>query len=143
MKFLKDLVSGGIEGIVGGADKIIDNFVADPNKKLEAKLALKELELNQEKSIRDFAIQYEGDASQVPKWILCLRSVIRPVITICLFFSFMIFIGYDIYAILTGKGTEFIIAKLPNAYWAIFGIVLSFWFGERATNNIVDRIKNK
>jgi len=44
MSFLSDIVGSGISGIMSGASGIIDQFVTDPDKKLEANLKLKELE---------------------------------------------------------------------------------------------------
>jgi len=44
MSFLSDIVGSGISGIMSGASGIIDQFVTDPDKKLEASLKLKDLE---------------------------------------------------------------------------------------------------
>lgn len=44
MSVLSDIVGSGIEGILNGASGIIDQFVTDPDKKLEATLQLKELD---------------------------------------------------------------------------------------------------
>lgn len=44
MSFLSDIVGTGISGIMDGASGIIDQFVTDPDKKLEAGLKLKDLE---------------------------------------------------------------------------------------------------
>lgn len=44
MSFLSDAVGSGISGIMSGASGIIDQFVTDPDKKLEANLKLKELD---------------------------------------------------------------------------------------------------
>jgi len=46
MSFLSDMVGSGVEGILSGASGIIDQFVTDPDKKLEAGIKLKELELD-------------------------------------------------------------------------------------------------
>lgn len=140
MSVIKDLFKGGIEGVFGGADKIIDSFVEDPNKKTEAKLKLKELQNQSTKDLYEFSLNYEGKASEVPKWILALRSLIRPVVTICLFFSLIFFIGYDIVQIFKGS-TEFILSKLPSQYWIVLNIVLAFWFGGKIGENIIDKIK--
>lgn len=47
MSILSDIVGSGISGILDGASGIIDQFVTDPDKKLEASLKLKELEYQQ------------------------------------------------------------------------------------------------
>ena len=44
MSALSDIVGSGITGILNGASGIIDQFVTDPDKKLEANLKLKELD---------------------------------------------------------------------------------------------------
>lgn len=147
MDFLGNFFKSGIDGIFEGADKIIDNFVESPEQKLEAKKIIldakheaQKLELKAQKDLYDFSIQYEGSAAQVPKWILVLRSIIRPVITICIFFSLMIFLGLDIYQIVQGNYDNLIMAILPQAYWVILGIILGFWFGGKAGENIVEKI---
>lgn len=107
----------------------------------EAELKIQELMQSGQKQVYDFALQYEGNASQVPKWILVLRSVIRPIITIIMFLSLMFFMGYDIKQAWSGEMDTLIMASLPQAYYVILGIVLGFWFGGKAGENIVDRLR--
>lgn len=140
---IKQALSGVLDGIFSGADKIIDNFKVDPTKKLEAKLELRNMAITESKNLQEFAIQYEGDASQVPKWIVVLRSIIRPSITICMFFSFMVFLGYDIYKLLKEGSTDFVLTKLPTPYYAMLGIVLGFWFGGKAGERMLESLNKK
>jgi len=144
MNIIKDLMQGGIEGLLGAGGSIIDKFVTNPEQKLEAKKMMfeaeqgaKRLEIESQKNIHDFAIQYEGSANQVPKGILILRSLIRPVITVCMFFSLMFFIGSDIFIKTTW------LKELPKQYWTILYIVMGFWFGGKIGENIAEKIKNK
>jgi hypothetical protein len=108
---------------------------------IETGIRVKELMADAQQSVYDFALQYEGTAAQVPKWILVLRSVIRPVITICMFFSLMFFMGLDIKQIWSGEVDKLIMSSLPQAYWVILGIILGFWFGGKAGENIADKLK--
>ena len=144
MNIIKDLISGGIEGILGSSGKIIDKFVTNPEQKLEAQKMLldaemtaKRLEIESASKIRDFAIQYEGSATQVPKGILILRSVIRPIISICMFFSLMFFIGSDIIL-----KTDWL-NELPPQYWTLLNIVMGFWFGGKILENTVEKLGSK
>lgn len=144
MSIISDLISGGISGILGSTGKIIDKFVTNPEQKLEAQkimmdaeLEAKKLEIESAGKIRDFAIQYEGSATQVPKGILILRSIIRPVISICMFFSLMFFIGSDIII-----KTDWL-HELPPQYWTLLNIVMGFWFGGKMIENTVDKLGAK
>lgn len=108
---------------------------------IETGIKVQEIMAEAQQSVYDFSLQYEGTAAQVPKWILVLRSIIRPVITICMFFSLMFFIGFDIKQAWSGGTEELIMTKLPQAYYVILGIVLGFWFGGRASENLADKLK--
>jgi hypothetical protein len=107
---------------------------------MKIKMAAKEQELDAVDKAREFALKYEGSAKDVPKWILIMRSVIRPVITIAMFFSFLIFLGMDI-SLLFDKEPMTVLKALPQAYWTVLNIVLLFWFGGKIGENIVDKAK--
>lgn len=63
---VKGLVKGGAEGILSGAKGIIESFVADPDKKLEAMTKLKELELSHEKNMAEIDVKLEEiDAKKI------------------------------------------------------------------------------
>lgn len=143
MGLVGDLFKSGVEGVIGASGDIIDKFVTTPEQKLEAKkmlmnaeLEAKKLEIESSNKIREFALQYEGTATQVPKWILVLRSLIRPLISILLFASLMFFIGSDIFI-----KTDWL-NELPPQYWTILNIVLGFWFGGKMLENTVEKFKN-
>ncbi len=131
------------KGIIDGTDKIIDNFKLEPKEKLKAKVHIRELALKESDSVRQFALDYEGRAKDVPKWILILRSTIRPLITIIMTLSLMSFLFYDIFNLLKNGNADFVMSKLPNAYYVILGIVLGFWFGGKAGENMIDKLKGK
>ena len=108
---------------------------------LETGIKVTEIMAEAQQSVYDFALKYEGTAEQVPRWILVLRSIIRPVITICMFISLMFFMGYDIKQAWSGELDQMIMTVLPQAYWVILGIILGFWFGGKAGENIADKLK--
>lgn len=161
-----DKIGAGIkdsfEGAGNGVSKIIDSakgqipaeYVGEIEKikaqaqgeiktlQIQTTMKVEELKAEAQKTLYDFTLQYEGTASQVPAWVLIMRSIIRPVITICMFFSLMFFIGFDIYGIWTGSD-KLILTELPQAYYVILGIILGFWFGGKAGENIADKIKKK
>jgi hypothetical protein len=103
-------------------------------------LKVQEIMAQAQTEVYQFALKYEGTADQVPKWILMLRSLIRPVLTIAMFFSLLFFMGYDIQKIMTG-GEMVVLSALPSQYWVILAIIIGFWFGGKAGENIVDKLK--
>lgn len=95
-----------------------------PEKMSEEKEA--EVKGSLEQTFRTFVIEYEGAAKDLPKPILYLRSLIRPV------FTCMIgYIDYMYFSAVAGSWAPEKIALLK----AINMIVLFFWFGERAVTN--------
>ena len=75
---------------------------------------------------REFILQYEGAAKDVPKIVVLLRSLIRPLFTCA--------VGYFDFIFFTGNTTTW----APEAIGllkAVNIIVLVFWFGERAVTN--------
>ena len=124
---------GGIDPISIGISAVMDVvkriWPEQMSKEKEA-----EVEQNLEGTFRNFVIQYEGAAKDVPKPILYLRSLIRPVFTIMVgYIDYMYFIA------VTGSWAPEKVALLK----AINIIVLFFWFGERAVTNsgIIDLLK--
>lgn len=106
--------------------------------KLEATVRTQEILADAQKATLDFMIQYEGTAKEVPKWVLIMRAVIRPVITIITMTSFFIFLGMDIHkAIRNGDKTMTALKSLPSEYWWVVVLVVGFWFGTKGLENIV------
>jgi hypothetical protein len=110
----------------------------------EAKAEIRKLRLENEvrvlQSLRDFVISYEGSADQVPRWILVLRSLIRPVITIVTFGWFFALLSIDIVALMRG-GEMRALTQLPQGFWVVFGIIIGFWFGGKAGERIAEKMK--
>jgi hypothetical protein len=153
-------VKTAFTGIGAGVGQIINSAKGQVPPELQGQLSLLETEVQgqikqaeiatsikvqeilaeAQREVYAFALKYEGTAEQVPRWILTLRSLIRPIVTICMFFSLLFFMGYDIQKIMTGK-EMIILSALPQPYWVILGIIVGFWFGGKAGENMIDKIK--
>lgn len=109
---------------------------------IAADLKVKEILAQAQSEVYQFALKYEGTADQVPKWILVLRSLIRPVVTIAMFFSLLFFMGFDIQKAMSGEDM-ILLNLLPSQYWVILSIIIGFWFGGKAAENVVDKLKKE
>lgn len=56
---ISGLVKGGAEGLLSGAKGIIETFVADPDKKLEAMTKLKEIEATHAEKMAEIDVRLE------------------------------------------------------------------------------------
>ena len=113
-----DPISIGIQAVMD----VVKRIWPEPmTKEKEA-----EVQGSLEGTFRNFVIQYEGAAEDIPKPILYLRSLIRPVFTVMIGY-----IDFIYFSAVTGAWTPEKIALLK----AINMIVLFFWFGERAVTN--------
>ena len=74
-----------VSSLIPVVSKVIDKALPDPKEQAKAKLLItKELqnaEFQKEKVFSDFVVAYEGSADQIPKFILILRSSVRPILT--------------------------------------------------------------
>ena len=111
-------------------NKGLDKFVMDKGEKTRLKQEFEVLVLQEttkkEGIFRQFILEYEGAAKDVPKVIVILRSLIRPLFT-CL-------VGYLDWMYFSGMTTEWG-PESVSLLKAINIIVLAFWFGERALTN--------
>lgn len=143
----------GISNVINSAKGQIPPELEGEILKIEAtaKAELEKLRANSEyqfanlaaeaqRELMGFTLQYEGTASQVPKWVLVLRSVIRPMITILMFASFLFFLFSDIFNAGTSEYQLWLI-RLPVAYWVLLNIVVGFWFGGKIGENITDKLQ--
>jgi hypothetical protein len=138
---IKDTVPPEMRGEI---EKLQVQIDADIEKaKVDAAIKAQQLLQTAEAGFREFVIKYEGSATEVPKWILVIRSLIRPIITVFMFMGFMFFLGADLISISKhGIQAELIMGLLPQAFWVVLGIVLGFWFGGKIGENLVDKLKN-
>ena len=79
--------------------------------------------LTQDKNFRDFVLEYEGKAKDIPKGLIWIRSAIRP--------AFTILIGYLDYMYFMAAAGAWEPDKV-GLLKAVNLIILFFWFGERA-----------
>ena len=87
-------------------------------------------ELNQ---FYDFILDYEGRASDHGKFIQWLRGTVRPILTYaftgCLFYIIYMWMMGDVHP----SANMDLVVKL---IFALNGLTLGFWFGERALKNL-------
>lgn len=117
-----NLVETGLDKFV--PDKMDEKDKAELKQNMEMFIA-KEAR-TESSAFREFIVQYEGAAKDVPKVVVVLRSLIRPIFTIL--------VGYLDALFFMGETTSWqpeAIAMLKT----INIIVLAFWFGERALKN--------
>jgi len=135
--FKKDKISGVIDstsGLLTSAREMITGEAAK-TKLLTAENELNKIRNEYDMQVRKFLIDYEGKASELPTWLLVLRSIIRPVLTILTFTPFIITFAYDWI-----EQNGFVgLRGLPTEYWYIFGIVMVFWFGERGATRFLEK----
>jgi hypothetical protein len=134
-----NIVGRIVDGVSGTIGKVIDKIAGDKvdeKTKLELEQAkiqiLSEVESNatvllqkEMADFRSFILKYEGAADSVPQFIVVLRSIIRPIMTILVF-------GIYGYAFLNPAGFDN--SRLSMLYPLVL-IVVGFWFGERALKN--------
>ena len=149
--------AGIVDTIVGGVTNVVGGVLENQGKKTEAEVAKMEVELETRKLVetqlqnaRGFALQYEGGAKDVPRWIVVLRSLIRPIVTVFFFAQLIIISAADFLVILkmirvgeSIKEVIMILTLMPGAWWVLINIVFAFWFGGKIGENIVEKIKQQ
>jgi len=139
-----DIFSG--EG--GFLGKILDKIKMDPadKRKMEAELQteLWSFMQTQEDQFRNFVLDYEGKATDIPRWVLGIRSTVRPFLT----YAFSgLWIGLAVYVFL--HSADFTPAQVAQVdQWGdwlfkLVTITLIFWFGEKVVERtgLVDIFK--
>jgi hypothetical protein len=105
---------------------------------------IEKLVQNSVNEARDFALQYEGTAAQVPKWLLLVRSLIRPTVTVLTFGWFFSILCIDMFHI--AKQTAdytLLLDNIPQGFWWILGIILTFWFGGKVGERVAEKVRQK
>ena len=130
-----------ITAVVGLIDKGLDKFVGDKMSEKDREQLKQNMEIFAAKearaesgAFRDFVVSYEGAAKDVPKIIVLLRALIRPLFTIL--------VGWLDYLYFTGQGFT---PEQGDLLKSVNVIVLFFWFGERAVTNsgIVEKLVSR
>lgn len=135
-----------------GAANIVTAAKTDPN--LELKTELEKLRVQTEAEIekivqnsvneaRKFAIQYEGKASDIQPWLRVVRNLIRPAFSAFFFGLLVAVVGIDLVRYIRGEGVWELTTGLPQGIWWLAGIVLTFWFGGKVGERVVQQIQNK
>ena len=108
-------------------DKVFDRLIPDKNKAQQIKAQFNqtflELAIKERDLVQKFILEYEGRASEVPKAILWMRTLIRPVFT---WIFGLIGAGWVI-----GQAIGLIQKDMPQALSMWVSIVMGFWFGGR------------
>ena len=136
-------VTSGVANIITVAKGDLTPEAKGEIEKLKVTIAgdLDKLVQNSVQEARNFAIQYEGSAEQIPKWLLVVRSLIRPTVTILTFGWFMAILTVDLWNLATRvEGYEMLLTQLPQGFWWILGIILTFWFGGKAVERITEKM---
>ena len=118
-----------VSSLIPVVSKVIDKALPDPKEQAKAKLLItKELQngISKRKVFRDFVVAYEGSADQIPKFILILRSSVRPILTYVL-------AGLFIYGF---SNPDKINDGTFKMLYQLNVISLGFWYGERALKNL-------
>lgn len=139
-----DKATSGVAEIITVAKGDIPPEAKGEIEKLKVQLSgdIEKLLIDAEQKSRDFYLQYEGTATQVPKWILVLRSIIRPAITILTFIEFYLILSVDIWNVFRHTPDyELFLKQLPEGFWVIFGLIIGFWFSGKAVEHAVEKIR--
>jgi hypothetical protein len=131
-------ITAVIDLVRTGIDKFLPSAMPEAEKeKLKTDMAIHVMKSasDENSSFRNFVLAYEGEAKDIPKAIVYLRSLIRP--------AFTILVGYLDFLYFTA--TVAWSADKSDLLKAVNLIILLFWFGERAITNsgIVDVLKAK
>ena len=138
--------------LANGAANIVTAAKTDPALEVHAEVeklrieAESQLDQMVQKSIdeaRKWSVQYEGAASDIQPWLKVVRNLIRPAFSILFLFSFgtVTVIDFVNYARDIGEPWA-LLAALPQPYWWVFGIVLTFWFGGKVAERVVQQRNN-
>ena len=139
-----DSVADGISNVIVTAKGDIPAEAKGEIEKIraEGKIRMMELVQNSVDKAREFAIKYEGSAEQIPKWLLVVRSLIRPVVTILTFGWFFAILCIDMWHVAKqAPDYTMLLGNLPQGFWWMLGIILTFWFGGKVGERIVEKIK--
>jgi hypothetical protein len=134
------IIGGIIEKVL---DKVAPDKLSDEQRlrlKMETERILRADDSDMDEAFRNFVIQYEGAAADMPRSIQILRGLIRPVMTIAIngFLFYIIwhwFVGANL-----PDGSELALKIM----FALALLVNAFWFGEKMVirSGLADILKN-
>lgn len=138
-----------LSGVVGPA---IEKFFAFKEAETEKTVKIKEIEALQqnieaelrvrlaeemnkpESELKKFMLDYEGKASEMPRFVQIIRGSVRPVVT---YWSLGL-ITWMMLSAGTGATIGTNLKDIPSELWYIFLAVFGFWFGGRAMEHAVN-----
>ena len=119
-----------VKTISGIAGQVLDRFLPEKltqeqrlQMRQRAEQMAREAVLQDEKLFRQFVLEYEGRARDLPRMIQVLRASVRPVLTYLL-------AGTTVWLVWQGK-------EIPQMLFQLNLISLGFWYGERAARKII------
>lgn len=118
-----------ITAVLDVGERVLDKFKMskDEKERLKQEWRLATLEAAQEEkgAFREFVLRYEGEAAELPKLLLYMRSSVRPVVT----YVVLALVVWLQYAVFQDPSAE--LGRLPDLVYSLAWIVFAFWFGDR------------
>lgn len=125
-----------IEPITGVVNKVMEHFwpptmtEAEKQKaKTEAQVMVQQLAMAEDSQLRQFMLEYEGRAKDLPRSMQILRASVRPLLTYLL-------IGTTAWLVWNGQ-------EIPTMLFQLDMLCAGFWFGERAVRNYIHAKQGK
>ena len=136
--------------LANGAANIVTAAKTDPNievraevekLRIETESQLDQMVQNSINEARKWSVEYEGKATDIQPWLRVVRNLIRPAFSVLFLFSFGTVTVVDFVNYARGVGEPWaLLTALPQPYWWVFGIVLTFWFGGKVAERVTERV---
>jgi len=140
-----DSIGKGVSDIINAAKGQLppDAIVKLEEIKSDVAVKLESIKATADNAIHQWALDYEGRPDQVPKWLLIWRGIIRPAYTTFFFVQLGAVLAYDAWrlAVQHVAFDQLLLPKMPKAWWWMQGIILTFWFGGRVGEHLVEKLK--
>jgi len=140
-----DSIGKGVSDIINAAKGQLppDAIVKLEEIKSDVAVKLETIKATADNAIHQWALDYEGRPDQVPKWLLIWRGIIRPAYTTFFFVQLGAVLAYDAWrlAVQHVAFDQLLLPKMPKAWWWMQGIILTFWFGGRVGEHLVEKLK--
>lgn len=136
-----------LTGQGGFVSKLLDKIVVDKDKRLALQLEAEQLLAaslqEQEEQFRQWVLEYEGAAKDIPRWVLSLRSTVRPFLTYALAGLWMWAHIYMYTQTDLGKDRIEYMTDMADLLFKLNILSLGFWYGERllTRSGLVDLFK--
>lgn len=130
--------------------KVLDKVAPDKlspgdRLKIEAEIAraVRSDEGELEDAFRQFILEYEGRAADMPRFIQILRGTVRPVLTYAFSAFFLTIVWAWLMGDITLTGPD--VSTAVKLVFACTALTLGFWFGDRLLqrSGLLDVLKRK